>query len=245
MKVVRSGTPTRSAISFSASRRSLPRETSSHRDGAALHRSGPSTFSATRASAASRPRPASTQVVIRSKASGRLLRIALLAVPHPVLEPDPRQEDAHDRAHAHEPGGHLPPAGRPTKAIVKPKATIVTPSTEHQREEKAAGRDRLPACDEAPVDTSRASASAAACSILPAERLRHRPEHARLSPIRGRDRHGSRSPGARRAGRPCARPSRSVLPRRGQTSEDDDRREDEDDGRMMNHPLHLDRENLA
>ena len=75
------------------------------------------------ASAASRPRPASTQVVIRSKASGRLLRISLLAALDAVARartsagrgPKPANADddqRHDRAGA----------GCPTTIIVQAEA---------------------------------------------------------------------------------------------------------------------------
>ena len=62
----------RSSDSVIASRRSLPIAMSRSMRVSSSEK-GPPLFSATRASAASRPRPASTQVVIRSMASGRAL----------------------------------------------------------------------------------------------------------------------------------------------------------------------------
>src|SRR3990172_8557038 len=62
---MRSGTPVRSPSSLRASRRDLPRATS-RRARLSSWAKGPSTFSATRARAASRPRPASTQGGVRA-----------------------------------------------------------------------------------------------------------------------------------------------------------------------------------
>src|SRR3989304_5836954 len=115
MKLESSSTPMRSSSSIIASRRSLPIATSrSIRERSSA--SGPLLFSATRASAASRPRPASTHVVMRSIASGLSFALAPHARKNPanagehdnkyglLQEQIAREGDEHQEAEACEQG---------------------------------------------------------------------------------------------------------------------------------------------
>ncbi len=79
MKFVSGGTSVRGMMSRSASRRVLPIRTSARarRNSSA---SGPFVFSTTLPSAASKPSPARTEIVNRSRVSGIASRIAVLAL---------------------------------------------------------------------------------------------------------------------------------------------------------------------